>query len=118
MAYFKINNHDYSMFVNTLIVTKKPIYKSATNAAGNTVVKYQNTKRTLTVGIIPLEAADMTPLQRDINSFKVSVSYRDPETNELVENMQCIIPVSDVEYYTIRADKVMYKALIINIQEL
>lgn len=118
MAYFKLNGNDYSMYVSDLLVTKKHTYKSATNAAGNTVVKYQTTKRTLTVGIIPLEAADMAELQKDINSFQVSVSYRDPETNELVENLKCIIPVSDVEYYTIRTDKVMYKSLIINIQEL
>lgn len=118
MAYFKINNHDYSMYVNTLIVTKKPIYKSATNAAGNTVVKYIATKRTFTVGIIPLDAAAMAALQADLNAFQVTVDYRDPETNTLVEDVKCIIPINEVEYYTIQAEKVMYKSFLITIQEL
>lgn len=118
MSYFKINGHDYSMYVNQLKVNKNAIYKSAVNAAGNTVVKYVATKRTFTVGIIPLEAADMATLQADISQFKVSISYRDPETNELVENVQCIIPINEVDYYTIQADKVMYKAFMLVITEL
>ena len=118
MAYFKINDNDYSMYVNSLKVTKKAIYKSATNAAGNTVVKHIATKRDFTVGIIPLDAAAMAALQADLNSFKVSISYRDPDTNELVENVNCIIPVNEVEYYTIQADKVLYKAFLLTIVEL
>lgn len=118
MAYFKINGNDYSKYVNSLKVTKKAIYKSATNAAGNTVVKYISTKRDFTVGIIPLDAASMAALQADLNSFKVSISYRDPDTNELVENVNCIIPVNEVEYYTIQADKVLYKAFLLTIMEL
>lgn len=118
MAYFKINDHDYSMYVSDLLISKKPSYKSATNAAGNMVVKYINTKRTFTVGIIPLDSTTMAALQRDLNAFQVTVSYRDPETNTLVENVKCIIPLNEVEYYTIQADKVMYKAFMVTIQEL
>lgn len=118
MAYFKINGHDYSQYVNSLKVSKQVIYKSAINAAGNTVVKYVNTKRNFIVGIIPLDAAAMTALQADLNSFKVSISYRDPDTNELIENVNCIIPVNEVEYYTIQADKVLYKAFLLTIVEL
>lgn len=118
MSYLKINDHDYSTYVNMLKVSRQHIYKSAQNAAGNTVVKYVNTKRHFTVGIIPLDAATMANLQADINAFKVSISYRDPETNELVNNVNCIIPVNEVEYYTIQADKVMYKAFLLTITEL
>ena len=118
MSYFKINGNDYSMYVNLLKVGKDVIYKSAVNAAGNTVVKYVATKRRFTVGIIPLEADAMAQLQADIAQFQVSISYRDPETNELVENVKCIIPINEVEYYTIQADKVMYKAFMLVIQEL
>ncbi len=116
--YFKINNHDYSMYVNKLQVTKKHNYKEATTAAGNKVVKYINSKRKITVGIIPLDADAMATLLTDINSFQVSISYRDPETNTLVENVQCIIPTHAPEYFTIRADKVTYKALTLQIEEL
>lgn len=118
MAYFKINNNDYSMYVNQLKVDKQVIYKSATNAAGNTVVKYVNTKRSFTVGIIPLDNAAMKRLQSDISQFQVSISYRDPEDGTLTENVQCIIPIDEVEYYTIQADKVMFKAFTLTIQEL
>ena len=118
MTYFKINDNDYSTFVNSFKISKQAIYKTATNAAGNTVVKYVNTKRTFTVGIIPLDAAAMVNLQNDIDAFQVTVSYRDPKTNELIENVKCIIPVNEVEYYTIQADKVQYKAFILSIIEL
>lgn len=118
MSYFKINNVDFSMYVNKLKVTKKVTYKSATNAAGNTTVKYVTTKRTIEVGIIPLDDAAMKALQAEISKFQVSISYRDPETGALVENIKCIIPDDAVEYYTIRADKVMFKAFSIKITEL
>ena len=118
MTYFKINDNDYSTFVNSFKISKQAIYKTATNAAGNTVVKYINTKRTFTVGIIPLDSAAMANLQSDMNSFQVKVSYRDPETNALIENINCIIPLNEVEYYTIQADKVQYKAFLLTIIEL
>ena len=118
MNYFKINDNDYSTFVNSFKISKQDIYKTATNAAGNTVVKYINTKRTFTVGIIPLDSAAMANLQSDMNSFQVKVSYRDPETNALIENVNCIIPLNEVEYYTIQADKVQYKAFLLTIIEL
>lgn len=118
MAYFKINGNDYSLYVNQLKIDKKAIYKSATNSAGNTIVKYINTKRSFTVGIIPLNDTVMAALQNDVSAFKVSISYRDPKTNELVENVSCIIPNDEVEYQTIQAGKVMYKAFTLVIQEL
>lgn len=116
--YFKINNNDYSMYVNKLQVTTAHNYKEATTAAGNKVVKYINSKRKITVGIIPLDESVMVRLLADVNSFQVSVSFRNPETNLLEENVQCIIPNNAPEYYTIRADKVSYKALTLQIEEL
>lgn len=124
MAYFKINDNDYSLYVNQLKISKQAIYKSAVNAAGNTVVKYVNTKRTFTVGIIPLEADVMAALQTDISQFQALVTYRDPETNELIEDVKCMIPINEVEYYTIQIDstthteKVKYKAMLLTIIEL
>lgn len=118
MAYFKINGNDYSMYVNSLKVNKKHIYKSATNASGNTVVQYTNTKRTFDVGIIPLDSEAMAALLADVNSFRVTISYRDPETQELVENVKCIIPSTGVDYYTIQANNVKFKKFTIKIEEL
>ena len=118
MAYFKIDNVDFSHCVNELKVKTHNNYVAQTNAAGNTVVDYINQKRVNTVGIIPLNDADMAALQNAINDFNVSISFRNPKTNVLEENLNCIIPEDEVEYYTIQANKVMYKAFSLSFQEL
>ena len=110
MAYFKIGDTDYSMYVNGLKVIKNTNYTAQMNAAGNTVVDYISNKRTIEVGIIPLDDRTMAQIQRDIDAFSVSISFRDPLTDALVENISCIIPSHEVEYYTIQVNKVMYKA--------
>lgn len=119
MAYFfKINGNDYSMYVNKLMIGKEHFYKSMTTAAGNTLVKYVNSKRTIEIGIIPLDDAAMMNFLADVNKFQVTISYRDPETNIMVENLKCIIPNNIVEYYTIQAGNVKYRALSLQIKEL
>ena len=109
MAYFKIGKTDFSNIVNELKVDNTSNYNSQTNAAGDTVVEYINTKRIIEVGIIPLDDTDMANLQTAINDFDVMISFRNPRTNQL-ETIFCIIPESGIEYYTIQANKVMYKA--------
>lgn len=116
--YFKINGNDYSKYVNKLQVGTEHFYKSMTTAAGNTLIKYVNTKRVLEVGIIPLDASAMAQLMSDINSFQVDISFRNPNTNSVEENVKCIIPTHLVEYYTIQADKAQFKAFSIQIKEL
>ena len=118
MAYFKIDNVDFSHCVNELKVKTHNNYVAQTNAAGNTVVDYINKKHVITVGIIPLSDQDMAALQSAIEPFNVSISYRNPQTNQLVENINCIIPEDEVEYYTIQVGKVMYKAFMLSFQEL
>ena len=109
MAYFKIGKTDFSNIVNELKVDSTSNYNSQTNAAGDTVVDYINTKRIIEVGIIPLDDTDMANLQTAIKDFDVMISFRNPRTNQL-ETIFCIIPESGIEYYTIQANKVMYKA--------
>lgn len=115
MAYFKIYNPktkvttDYSMYVNKLIVDTKHKYTARENASGNMMVKYITKKRSVQVGIIPLDASALQTLMRDLNQFQVKVTCINPETNALEEDVDCIIPVNSVEYYTIRADKTMVK---------
>lgn len=118
MAYFMINGADYSPFVNSLSVETANNYTAQTNAAGNSVVDYINRKRTITVGIIPLTDADMLRVQQAIDKFSVSITFRNPRTNALEENVACIIPSDEVEYYTIRTDKVMYNAITLTFTEL
>lgn len=118
MAYFKINNNDYSLFVNSLKVGKVNNYTSQTNAAGDTVADLIGSKRTIEVGIIPLNDTDMKKLLADLDLFSVSLSFRNPRTNELAEGVSCIIPSDDVSYYTIQQGKVMYQAFTLKFTEL
>lgn len=116
MAYLKINGHDYSRYVNKLIVDTTHKYTARENASGNLLVKYITEKKKLQVGVIPLEASALKTLMDDINSFEVEVTYLEPSTNSL-RTIECIIPVHSVDYYTIRADKTMTKAFTFTCEE-
>lgn len=117
MAYLKINDIDFSAYVNKLDINKKANYTAQTNAAGNTVVDYINSKRSITVGIIPLEQEAMTELQNAIDSFGVTLTFKNPKTRQL-ETINCIIPANKVEYYTIQSGKVMFNAFTLEFTEL
>ena len=106
------------MYVNELKVAKSATYRAQTNAAGNTVVDNANAKRNIEVGIIPLSDDVMQRLLTDVDNLEVYISFRNPVTNQLEENVHCIIPDTEPEYYTIRADKVMYKAFRLEFTEL
>lgn len=118
MAYFKINNTDFSNCVNALKINKSNNYNAQTNAAGNTVVDYIGSKRTIEVGIIPLTPVDMQALLEAIDSFNVSISYLNPKTGALEENVNCIIPSTGIDYFTIQADRVLFKGFNLQFQEL
>lgn len=118
MAYFKINGTDFSMCVNKLDISKTANYTSQTNAAGNTVVDYINSKRKIEVGIIPLTPTDMMALQSAISNLGVEISFLNPETNAIEENVSCIIPENAVSYYTIQAGKVLFNAFKLEFTEL
>lgn len=118
MSYFKIGNKDFSSFVSELKVNKEANYNAQVNAAGDTVVDYINSKREIEVGIIPLKDADMIGLLEAIEPFNVLISFRNPLTNAIEENINCIIPDSEVEYYTIQVNNVMYKELTLTFTEL
>ena len=118
MAYFKINEIDFSQYVNKLSIQTNHIYKSSTNAAGNTSVRYINSKKVITVGIIPLDADVNKDLVRLLDTFKMAIEYRDPKYPTLTRTAICILPKHNIEYYTIQADKVQTKAYILTFEEL
>jgi hypothetical protein len=93
-------------------------YNAQTNAAGGTVVDYVGAKRTISVGIISLNDTDMLRLQRDLEAFRVLLSFRDPRTNTLAENVECIIPSYNANYHTIQVGNVRYKAMSLTFTEL
>lgn len=118
MAYFKINNVDYSMYVNSLEITTNTNYNAQTNAAGNTVVDYINQKRQIKVGIIPLDDVVMASLKNAIDNFNVSISFLNPNTKALEENIDVIIPSNAIKYYTIQVNKVSFESLTLTFTEL
>ena len=118
MTYFKINGKDFSKYVSALSIRRKAKYNAQTNAAGNTVVDHITTKREISVDIIPLDSEAMVAIQHELFNFNVNISFRNPYTGALEENVSCIIPDDEVEYYTIRADKVQFKAMTIKFSEL
>lgn len=120
MAYFKIGENDYSAYVagSGLTIGTKHNYNAQQNAAGDTVVDYINSKREISVDIIPLTDQIMKALLADIQKFAVSISFRDPNTGELETDVQCIIDENEVQYYTIQADKVLYNAFSLTFTEL
>jgi hypothetical protein len=119
MAYFMINDKDYSNYVNKLIIDTKHKYTARENASGNLLVKYITKKHNVQVGIIPLDAAALNDIETELNSgsFEKRITYLDPDTGSLT-TIKCIIPVNSVEYYTIQADKVMTKAFTFTCEEL
>ena len=117
MAYFKICDTDFSRLVRSINITKAHNYNAQTNAAGNTVVDYINTKRTIEVGFIYMNDSDMAALQAAVDSFAVTIAYRDPKTNAL-EVASCIAPEIEADYYTIQANRVLYNEFTVEFTEL
>ena len=117
MAYFKIGDTDFSHLVRSMNINKAHNYNAQTNAAGNTVVDYINTKRTIEVGFIYMDDSDMSQLQTALDGFAVTITYRDPKTNAL-EVASCIAPEIEADYYTIQADMVLYNEFDVEFTEL
>lgn len=118
MAYFSVNGNDYSDFVNELKVSTVANYSAQTNAAGNTVVDYINSKRTLEVGFIPMDDAEMLSLLSALGELSVAISFLNPNTNAVEENVDCICGNKDVEYYTIQDGRILYKTFKLKFTEL
>lgn len=118
MAYFKIGDIDFSSYVSGLKVKTNSNYTAQQNAAGDTVVDYINKKRTIEVEIVTIDDVTMLELQQAIDAFNVSISFMNPKTNVLEENVNTIIPSDDTEYYTIQNGKVLFKAMSLKFTEL
>lgn len=124
MAYFKINNVDYSRYVNKLLIDTKHKYTARENASGNLMVKYITKKHNVQVGIIPLDATALRNLESALavdpsngKPFEKDITYLDPTTNSL-KTIKCIIPIHTIEYYTIKAGDTMTKAFTFTCEEL
>lgn len=119
MSYFKLNGHDYSMYVNALSIDTKHKYTARENASGNLMVKYITKKRNVNVGIIPLDETVLAQLVNDLDSgdFTKQITFLDPKTNTM-QTINCIIPVHTIDYHMIRADRILTKAFTFTCEEL
>ncbi len=117
MEYFHITNWDVSKYVSGLKITKNANYSAKTNAAGNTVVDYINTKRTFEVSFILMDDTNMLALQSRLNRFNFDIKFRNPDTKE-IETVNVIMPNNDIEYYTIQTNNIRYKAFTLTFIEL
>lgn len=117
MAYFKINDTDYSMYVSSLKIKNSSNYNAQTNANYDTVVDYINDKKTIEIEIIPLNDTVMKSLLADIGGFNMNITYLNPQNGEL-KTINCILPSTDVEYYTIQSNNVYFKKLKLKFSEL
>ena len=118
MAYLKINEVDFSKYVNELKVSQQANYNAQTNAAGDTVVDFIYKKYSIEVGFIPLNDEQMAELQAVIDDFALNISFRNPANNALIEGVHWILPETEIEYYTIQVGKVMYKAFTLTFTQL
>ena len=83
MAYLKINDIDFSMYVKELKVTNSVNYNAQTNANGDTVVDYINKKRVIDITIIPLTQDRAKTVLQEVDKFNVSLSFLNPNTGLL-----------------------------------
>lgn len=118
MAYFKINDVDFSRFVNALKVSSVANYTAQTNAAGSSVVDYINEKRVIEVGFRPMTGAEALEIRQAIAPFYVSIAFFNPDTNALSENISCIVPNKEIDYYLIRSTKQRVNGFSLTFEEL
>lgn len=119
MAYLKINDIDYSQYVNKLSITTKQKLTQRENASGNMLIKYMTQKHQIQVGLKPLDAGAATAILQHIDgarSINVKVQFLDPVKNTLSTAI-CYVPVNTVEYQQINSNGTLLKAISFTCEE-
>ena len=112
-----INGTDVSNLVSGLKVGYETLVSenSGRNAAGDTVIDVINRKIKLYVSFRPMFTNEMARLLGAMESYVVSVSFRDPKTNA-TRTITCYTGTPEPEYYSV--SKELYKAFNLNFIEL
>lgn len=117
--FFKIEDVNFSHIISKLNIEKQHNYKSQVSAGGATTVEYINSKRQIEIEVISLDDNAMAQLLSYLDLFSLKISFLNPKTKVLEEDVQVIVPTNKVEYYTIQhGNKVRFNALNIKFQEL
>ena len=121
MAYFKINNIDFSNFVSALKVGNEVLVSDASgrNANGDTVIDIVNRKYKVYVTFIPMNELQMSMLLAQVESYVVDIQFLNPKNNELT-TIKTYIGTPEPEYYTIQPlpGKTQYKPMNLNFIQL
>lgn len=96
---------DISTYTKGLVVGKEYRYSAQTNAAGNTVIDLINAKRTIEATIIPVSTDTVAAIARQTENLVLSVSFLNPNTNLLEENVSCYIPSTNIGYLMLLPEK-------------
>ena len=118
MAYFKINNIDFSHLVSGMKVGYETLVSdnSGRNAAGNTVLDVINRKVKVYITFRHTTNAEMRQLLDAIKDYVITITFLSPETNALA-SATVYTGTPEPEYYTI-SDKTIYKPMSLNFIEL
>jgi hypothetical protein len=116
LTYFKINDIDFSQYVNKLKIGKENNFKVKTNARGKLQASYITTNYIVEVGIIPIDNEAMQSLQAALRANGVSISFLDADTGEL-KTINAILTKQAVEYYTIQDSNIRFNAFALTFTE-
>lgn len=119
MAYFKINNKDFSDLVSGLKVGYETLVSdnSGRNAAGDTVIDIINRKTKVYITLRHTMESEMRDFLNAIKDYVVDITYLNPETKTLT-TITTYTGTPEPEYYTIQTNNTIYKPMAINFIEL
>jgi uncharacterized protein YbbC (DUF1343 family) len=118
-VYLTINDVDYSHLVSGLKVGYETLVSddSGRNAAGDTVIDVINKKVKVYVTLRHTFEEEMRSFLNAIEDYVVQIKFLDTKTNAL-KQITCYTGTPEPEYYTIQANKIIYKPMNINFIEL
>ena len=119
MAYFKINDRDFSDLISGLKVGYETLVsdKSGRNAAGNTTIDVINRKIKVYTSLRHTTQEEMNNFLNAIRGYVVNVTFLNPETKALT-TITAYTGTPEPEYYTIQPTHTIYKPMQLNFIEL
>lgn len=119
MSYLLINGTDVSHLVKNMKIGYETLVSdtSGRNANGDTVIDIVNKKIKVYVTFRAMTASEMSSLLGSVQSYMVSVSFRDPRTNG-TRTISCYTGTPEPDYYFILGNRIMYREMSLNFIEL
>lgn len=122
MAYFKINNKDFSSLVSGMKIGYETLVSdtSGRNAAGKMVFDEKSgilgKKAKVYITLRHTTNAEMREFLNAISGFVVNITFLNPESN-MLKTIEAYTGTPEPEYYTV-SDKTIFKPMNLNFIEL